>query len=657
MSIIEDHPGKKVLLMGNEAIARGAVEAGVSVASSYPGTPSSEIMETLLPAAKHFGFHAEWAVNEMTAFNVAAGAALVGGRGFCSMKNAGFNWIMDMLMTVVYGGVRGGLVIAVADDPSARTSSNEQDSRFGAMWDQILCLEPSDQQEAKDMTRDAFDLSEEIELPVVVRSVARISHSLGDVTLGEIRKDQKKPVFDKHWKLPFRWNVYGPPSTHSRHVWLCDRFPTLMEQAERSTYNELKLSEGSEHGVIAPGISHAYAQEALRWLDAANEVSTLKLGTTHPIPERKVEQLLNHAKKIAVLDEGDPVVELQVRNLAQKLGADAEIYGKKYNPILPACGELDSDIVLETLAGLLGREARKTPEERTKAMTRVEQLVAPRSSAWCAGCPHIGTYYALRRALMKIGGRVPIVNGDIGCYEMAGYGVFAKKIEPSYSEESVRYSLNSPYELLDTLHVMGSGIGVSQGMYHAGYSDGRIVAVTGDSTFFHACIPQLINAVWNDVKITFVVFDNSWTAMTGHQPHPGTGMVGTGGVSKSLSIEDVCRACGVEDIRIGDPVEIDSLTDTIEAALRSEKLSVVISRRVCAQVLSRQRRREGITVEPYTVDEDACIGCGTCLQLGCPAILFDQESRKAGIDGVQCVGCGICSRVCPADAITQEGSQ
>ena len=657
MSIIEDHPGKQVLLMGNEAIARGVVEAGVSVTSSYPGTPASEIMETLLPAAKHFGFHAEWAVNEMTAFNVVAGAAMVGKRGFSSMKNAGFNWIMDMLMTVVYGGIRGGLVIAVADDPSARTSSNEQDSRFGAMWDQILCLEPSNQQEAKDMTRDAFDLSEEIELPVMVRSVARISHSLGDVSLGEIRKDEEKPVFDKHWKLPFRWNVYGPPSTHSKHVWLCERFPTLLEQAEKSRYNTLKLSEGSEYGIIAPGISYAYSQEALRWLDATNNVSVLKLGTTHPIPERKVEQLLNHARKIVVLDEGDPVVELQVRNLAQKLGIDTKIYGKKYNPILPMCGELDTDIVVDTLVKLLGKKAQKISDERMNTKTRVEQLIAPRSSAWCAGCPHIGTYFALRRALMKIGGKIPIVNGDIGCYEMAGYGVFAKKIEPSFSEESVRYTLNSPYELLDTLHVMGSGIGVSQGMYHTGYSDGRIVAVTGDSTFFHACIPQLINAVWNDVKITFVIFDNSWTAMTGHQPHPGTGIMGSGESSKSLSIEDICKACGVEDVYVGDPVEIDRLIDTFETALKSEKLSVVISRRICAQVLSRQQRREGITVKPYSVDDDACVGCRICLQLGCPAILFDPESRKAGIDGVQCVGCGICSPVCPIDAITQEGSQ
>ncbi|MFC1803235.1 indolepyruvate ferredoxin oxidoreductase subunit alpha, partial [Thermoproteota archaeon] len=220
MSILENSPGKKLLLMGNEAIARGAVEAGISVASSYPGTPASEIMEALIPAAKHFDFYAEWAVNEMTAFNVAAGAALVGKRGFCSLKNAGLNWVMDMLMTIVYGGIRGGLVIAVADDPSARTSSNEQDSRFGAMWDEILCLEPSSQQEAKDMTRDAFDLSEIVELPVIVRSVARISHSLGDVVLDKIKTKDSKPVFNKHWKLPFRWNVYGPPSTHSKHVWL-----------------------------------------------------------------------------------------------------------------------------------------------------------------------------------------------------------------------------------------------------------------------------------------------------------------------------------------------------------------------------------------------------------------------------------------------------
>jgi len=653
MSIIEDSPGKRILLMGNEAIARGAVEAGVCVASSYPGTPASEIMETLIDAAKHFRFYAEWASNEMVAFNVAAGGALVGKRGFCSLKNAGFNWIMDMLMTIVYGGVRGGLVVAVADDPGARTSSNEQDSRFGAVWGEILCLEPSSQQEAKDMTRDAFDLSEAVELPVILRSVARISHSLGDVTLGDIRVDNKNPVFDKHWKLPFRFNVYGPPSTHSRHVWLHERIPKIKELAENSQYNTLKIVEGSEYGVIASGIAYSYSLEALRWLNALDEVSLLKIGTVTPIPEKKVGELLKHASHVLIIEDGDPVVELQIRAFAQKLGVNNEITGKMYEGILPPCGELDPDLVENVINQFLEKPQIEPSKKREEIKLEIEPLVAPRSSAWCAGCPHIGTYFALRKALKKVGGNVPVVNGDIGCYEMAGYGVFAKKIKPSFGEESVRYSLDSPYELLDTLHVMGSGIGVSQGMYHAGYNDGKIVAVTGDSTFFHACIPSLINAVWNKAKVTFIVFDNSWTAMTGHQPDPGTGVVGMGEQAKTIRIEDICRACGVDSIKIGDPAKTNELASLIEEALRSDSISVVISRRICAQVLLRERRRKGETVKDYNIDIERCSGCETCITLGCPAISFDVDQRKAEIYSSLCQGCGICAQICPVGAISK----
>ncbi|MFC1804054.1 thiamine pyrophosphate-dependent enzyme, partial [Thermoproteota archaeon] len=433
--------------------------------------------------------------------------------------------------------------------------------------------------------------------------------------------------------------------------------PKIQEIVEKSKYNTLKISEDSEYGIIASGIAYSYCLEALRWLDAENDVNLLKIGCAHPIPEGKVKQLLNKTNKVVVLDEGDPVVELQVRNLAQKIGKKVDIFGKKYNAIFPPSGELDTDIVLEALTKFLDRSTLKPSDEREKIKTDIMPLIAPRSSVWCSGCPHIGSYYALRQAVKKVGGNIPIINGDIGCYEMAGYGVFGKKIMPSYAEESIGYTLDSPYEFLDTLHVMGSGIGVSQGMYHSGYSEGKIIAVTGDSTFFHACIPQMINAVWNNAKITFIIFDNSWTAMTGHQPHPGTGIIASGRKSKTLSIEEICSACGVENVKIGTPLKLEKLKEIMEEAIKSDTLSVVISRSPCAQVLGRQLRRQGKKVQPYYIDMEKCTGCKICLKLGCPAILFNMEKMKGEIDPVLCTGCGICEQICPLNTIKQERPQ
>ena len=653
--VAEDRVGLKVLLMGNEAIARGAIEGGVQVASSYPGTPASEIMETLATVAKDLGFHAEWSTNEKVAFEVAAGAAILGCRGFCSMKNAGVNWCMDMLCTITYGGVRGGLVVVVADDPGARTSSNEQDLRFAAMSAEILCLEPSDQQEAKDMTKQAFTISERLELPVMVRSVARISHSLGDVTFGGIRKEKKKAVFDKHWKIPFRWNVYGPPSTHSKHVWLHSRMPMINQIVEELDFNSLELRDGAKAGIIASGIAAAYVKEVLNQLGVEDKVSFLKIGTAYPIPENKTAKLLKNVKKVAVLEDGEPFVELQVRTLAKDVAPLVEIYGKSRTQLLPHPFELDPDIVTNAIAKFLGIKLMPADVERRRLKDEIRDLVTPRSSTFCAGCPHIGTWWAIQMALKSrtVAGRVPIVNGDIGCYELAGYGLFAKKLEPSFAEESVRYKTDNPYELIDTNYIMGGGIGLSQGMWHAGYKDGTILAVAGDSTFFHACIPALINAVYNKAKVTFVVMDNSWTAMTGHQPHPGTGETAVGEAAKALRIENICEACGVDFVKVVDPYNLKETIDAIREALQHPSIAVVVTRRLCAQQWQREMRRKKIDPTLYAVDSDKCVGCKLCVQLGCPAMMFDEKVEKAGVDPLLCIGCGMCAQVCGVEAIAK----
>jgi indolepyruvate ferredoxin oxidoreductase alpha subunit len=652
--VAENKPGLKALLMGNEAIARGAVEGGVRVAASYPGTPASEIMETLSEVAKDLGFYAEWSVNEKVAFEVAAGASLFNVRSFCSMKNAGLNWCMDMLTTLVYGGVRGGMVIVVADDPGARTSSNEQDQRFASSWAEIPCLEPSDQQEAKDMVRDAFDISERTELPVMVRSVARISHSLGDVTLGEISPPSRKIMFDKHWKIPFRWNVYGPPSTHSKHVWLHTRLPIAKKLSEESRYNTLSLAKGAKIGIIAAGVGAPYAREALRWLGLEGKVSFLKIGLSFPLPEKKVERILKSVHRVLVIEDGDPFVENQVRIIAKDAAPNVEIRGKtRGKPLLEPYGELDPDMVVSSLAKFAGAKWKGIAAARRHVKDEVAKLVVPRSSAFCAGCPHIGTYWGLRMALHRVGGKFPIIHGDIGCYEMAGYGLFAEDTESSDSTESVKYPVDSPYELLDTLYVMGAGIGLAQGTYHAGYTDGRIVTVAGDSTFFHACLPGLVNAVFNKARLTFVIMDNSWTAMTGHQPHPGTGVTALGEPTAELKIEDMCKACGVDYVKVVDAYNPREVQNALVEALQQPSVSVVVSRGECAQVWQRAERKKGIKKIPYEVDLAKCNGCRLCVQMGCPAITFDPDTKKAGIDYLLCTACGLCAAVCPFRAFSQ----
>ncbi len=650
MGIAEDSPGKRILLMGNEAIARGALEAGVDVTASYPGTPASEIMETLAQVAPKLGFHAEWSTNEKVAFEVAAGASLTGVRALTSMKNAGLNWVMDMFMTLVYSGVRGGFVIAVADDPDAHYSSNEQDTRIAAAYAEIPCLEPADQQEAKDMTRYAFELSERLELPVFVRSVTRISHASGDVKLGKIGRRERKPVFDRHYKLPYRWNVYGPPGPVEKHRWLKSRQPEVKREIEKVPWNELKVPKRAKVGVIAPGLASGYAREAVRKLGLDGKVAFLKVGTPTPLPERKVICLLKAVKTILVVEEGEPLVEHKVKALAKEVNPKVKLEGKLTGALDPV-GEINTDLVAKALAKVAGVKLKRTPA-RERARKNAEKLITPRSSTLCAGCPHLGSYWALKRALQKLGKKVPIVNGDIGCYEQGGYGIVGKGVKAGATKGSMRYLIESPYETLDTNYIMGGGIGLLEGQFQAGYEDGPLVAVAGDSTFFHACIPAIINAVYNKAKGVFLVMDNRWTAMTGHQPDPCTGLTATGEEAKQLSIENIAKACGVEFVRTTDPFDLAGATRVLEEALRHDGFSIVIASRVCTLQALREKKFERKSMK---VNPEKCISCGQCVSFGCPAITY--KDKKGGIDPVICIDCGMCAEVCPTGAISVEGEK
>jgi len=640
---------EKVLMMGNEAIARGAIEAGVEVVTAYPGTPSSEIVETLAEISNNFDYYVEWSINEKVAFDVAAGASLIGARSLVAMKNAGLNVSMDTFMTLPYTGIKGGMVIVVADDPGAHYSSNEQDTRVAALYAEILCLEPANQQEAKEMTKGAFELSETLELPVFLRSVTRLSHASGDVILGKIKKPVKRFSFNKHWKIPYRWNVYGPPGAVSKHRWLHLQMEKSKNIIEESKFNTFTLPINTNIGIIASGLGASYAAEAISELGLKEKLAFLKLGFANPLPEEKLRKILKGLKKLIVIEEGDPVIERQVRSFAQDTFSEIEIFGKERKQILNPYGELNVDCVAKGISKAIGLQVKEN-QERVNIKKEIQKKVSPRSSTLCAGCPHLGTYWAVKKALQGYKG-VHIVNGDIGCYEQGGYGVFSHKINPT-DDNSKTYSISSPYEILDTIYVMGSGVGMAMGQSQAGYKDGKVLAVAGDSTFFHATLPAVVNAVYTQADITYLVLDNSWTCMTGHQPSPTTGRGTTGEKVKVIDIPKITETIGITCIKVVDPYNIEESIQAIQEAIDFKGPSVVILQRECALQVQRREKHKN----PQTfMDRDKCTGCKQCLRLGCPAITFDSENKIAGIDSLLCVDCGLCNQICSFGAITLKG--
>ena len=615
--VIKDSPGERVFLLGNEAIARGAIEAGIDVFSAYPGTPSSEITDTLNAAFSYLKgrmeYRMEYAVNEKVAFEVAIGASLAGKRGMTAMKHVGLNVAADSLFSFAYVGARGGFVCVSADDPSMHSSQNEQDNRWYGIAAKVPVVEPSSVQEAKDLTKHVFDLSEEFGLPFILRSYTRLSHSSGIVELGEIPEKRLERV---RWERHPDTDVVLPAHARRLKPILQKKLANLEEYFSRSEMNWIDEAEGRK-GIIACGMSYSYAVEAMENLGA--EMPVLKLSSMNPLPRKLIADFLANLDEVLVVEEVDPVVELQVRAMAEEYGVD--VHGKM-DGYLPENYEYNVSIVQKGVAKLMGKSYDYATYLETAG--KMAEIAPPRPPVLCPGCPHTATFYAIRRVVNELGNAS--LPSDIGCYTLG---------------------INKPLEGVDITICMGASVGTSNGLSYV--LDDAIIATIGDSTFFHTGIPPLVNAVYNGNRFVLVVLDNSTTGMTGHQPHPGVDVRGCGEKGHSVRIEDVCRAIGVKFVEVVKSYNIRAVEDALRRALKHDGPAVIVSKQPCAILWNRERKAKGIKITPFEVT-DACRECMKCVrEFTCPAI-YIQEGRPV-IDPALCAGCGVCAAVCPYRAI------
>ena len=616
--VIEGEPGEKLLLLGNEAIARGALEAGISSATAYPGTPSTEIIESLAPVAEKYGVYVEWSANEKVALEFGIGASMMGLRALVAMKHVGVNVASDPLMSLGYAGAVGGLVVVTADDPNAFSSQNEQDNRIYGVHSYIPVFEPSNPQEAKDMARDLFDLSERYETAVFLRSTTRLSHTRGGVTLGPLPSERRKPSFHRD---PARWALL-PPYNLEKHKAAVERIEKLGEELHTLRYN--RVEGDGEVAVATAGVAYNYVVEALEELGV--EARIYKFASTFPLPRRLALDALSLGK-VVVVEELEPVIEWQLRVLAQEEGIGVDIVGKR---LFPRVGELNTRIVASGLARALGVEYEPPP------LLEADAKLPPRPPTMCPGCGHRSTYYGVWLASKKLKAK-PVYPNDIGCYTL---GFFP------------------PFQMADLTWSMGSSIGIGSGI--ARFSDEPVIAFVGDSTFFHAGMPGLVNAVYNSIPLVLVVMDNRITAMTGHQPHPGSGVGPLGEPRKEVKIEEVARALGVEHVAVVDAYDVrgvrDAVVDAVKYARETGKPAVVVSKRPCALLEARNARRRGVTLPVYVIDQEKCIKCGVCTDwFACPAIV--KERGEYRILPELCVGCGVCAQICPVKAIHVRGGE
>ena len=613
----------KMLLSGNEAIARGVLEAGVDLAAAYPGTPSTEIMENIAHFGKETGMHAEWSINEKIAFEVALGAAWSGLRSFTAAKHVGLNVAADPFFTAaLFGGMKGGFVMCIADDPSFHSSQNEQDTRMYALAAHALCMEPSTPQEALDMVKYAYDFSEKWESMIILRSTTRLSHSRGPVTLGKIPDGpREKGLFVKN---PEKF-VCLPASARRAKPLLMKKFEELKDYSCKSKWNV--VTKGKDPLlVITSGVSYTYVLDAVR--DLGIDPTIYKIGFSNPLPEAKIIELLKEHPKCLIAEEVEPYFELKIKALIAENGLKVKIYGRK-EKVIPISNELNPLILKNSFAKVLDLKI-ETLDEELPTQKEINDQLPNRPPELCAGCPHRATYYAIKRAARKRKIK-PIMPGDIGCYTLG---------------------FMPPLSSVDTTVAMGASIGIANGIAQA--TAQVVIPVIGDSTFFHSGIPALVNAIVNNAKFVCVIVDNSLTAMTGGQPTPELGITAFGEPAGIVTIEQVLGGIGIKNLYVVDPYELDNTIDVVGKALDSGELSVIIARRDCALERTRIARKNKETLDKYFVDEELCIGCRTCVRsFACPAITFNNETKKSHVDESVCVGCGVCRAVCPKDAFTK----
>ncbi len=597
----------RALLLGNEAITRGLIEAGVRFASTYPGTPSSEVGNILERISQDAGMYFEFSVNEKVALETSAAAAVSGIRSFAFMKHVGLNAAADPLMTLAYSGVRGGMVIMTADDPSAHSSQNEQDNRFYAPLSLMPMVEPSTPAEAKEMVKEAFRISEELSMPVLFRTTTRVNHARGVVDFGPRLNTPAKGRFEKD----DRRFVCVPANARLNRIELLKRNEKALRMSEESPLNYVCGDTSSDIGIITSGVSFTYVSEFVK--DAA----VLKLGFIHPLPERKIADFLVGKRMVIIVEELDPYLEDGVLRIMGQYRISVPVHGKR--------------------DGTLPREWEFSPDTMTKLSSLVdverfpEPLAAPdiqlpaRPPTLCVGCPHRGSYAAMKKA---VGKRDVVYASDIGCYTLGS---------------------QPPFKIADFVLCMGGGAGVAGGFAEA--TDQKAVAFLGDSTFFHSGIGPLISAKFNNHNMTMVILDNRITAMTGQQPNPGTGRDFGGIKTEGADIESIVRGIGVGFVETVNPFDVRSASEAMKRALDYDGVSVIISRAPCQIDL---RKRRIAPEKPLKVDKGACIRCYTCVKtVACPA-LIKRPDGSIETDPSQCVGCGMCASVCPKDAIVRE---